>query len=237
VTIATRYRARDDSASLAAGPEHGEAWLSVSDTGVGMDDETKARIFEPFFTTKQEGMGTGIGLATVYAIVKQSGGSIHVDSAPGAGSQFHVFLPLIDQTPRVSGPRQAPAPIGGNEKILIVEDRAPLRLLTKRWLEADGYDVCEAVDGQDALAKFKEHGSSLDLLVTDVVMPVLSGRKLALAIREVAPDLPVIYMSGFDSEPYRDVSLATSDVFLQKPFTREELLTKVREVLDREAVR
>src|SRR5712691_11879200 len=207
--------------------------LAVTDTGVGMDEATKAKIFEPFFTTKEDGKGTGLGLATVYGIVKQSGGFIWVYSEPGNGTSFKIYLPRIDapvegvKTPgSVSVPR-------GTETVLLVEDAAAVRAVAKQVLERQGYTVLEAPDGDVALHVAHKHRGPIHLLLTDVVMPVLSGRPLAEQLARVRPDIKVLYASGYtDDSVVRHGILEAGTAYLQKPFTPDSLARKVREVLD-----
>ena len=218
--------------------------LTVADSGLGMDETTQAHLFEPFFTTKEVGKGTGLGLATVYGIVKQSGGYIWVYSEPGRGTTVKVYLP------RVAGGAEAmPAPEpqalrGGQETVLLVEDSAPVRALARRSLEAWGYTVVDAADGPAAVALATEHAGGIDLLVTDVVMPGMSGRELAELLGPARPSMKVLYTSGYtDDAMVRQGVLNAGVAFLQKPFVPETLARKVRAVLDgeggdgREAVR
>jgi PAS domain S-box-containing protein len=206
--------------------------LEVQDTGTGIDPALRSRIFEPFFSTK-EGSGTGLGLAMVYGIVRQAGGDILVDSEPGRGSLFRVFLPASEQTPPVktaeAGPAAAPA---GNETILLVEDEAQLRTLAERLLSMAGYRVLAAALPDEALALCRSHPGTIDLLLTDVVMPGMGGPSLARAARALRPGLRVLYMSGYtdDELMQRGVSLEAL-AFLPKPFTPAELQRKVRETL------
>jgi CheY-like chemotaxis protein len=208
--------------------------IAVADTGIGMDDATRARIFEPFFTTKEAGKGTGLGLATVYGIVKQSGGFIWVYSEPGRGSTFKVYLPRRDDAV-VSTPVIAtePASLNGTETVLVVEDAPPLRTMIRRALEGRGYTVLEAADGREALTVAAEHAGPLDLVLTDVVMPEVSGRQLAEALVRQRPDLRLLFMSGYTDDSVLRHGLIESDVaYLQKPFSLLVLARKVREVLD-----
>ncbi|PYO96181.1 MAG: hypothetical protein DMD61_14495 [Gemmatimonadetes bacterium] len=210
------------------------ACLVVTDTGVGMDEATQAHLFEPFFTTKEVGKGTGLGLATVYGIVKQSGGYIWVYSEPRRGTTVKVYLP------RVPGASEAPAPApparaarGGNETVLLVEDAAPVRALARRSLEACGYRVLDASDGPSALELSARHAAGIDLLVTDVVMPGMSGRELAERLAPQRPEMKVLYTSGYtDDAMVRQGVLNAGVAFLQKPFVPDMLARKVREVLD-----
>ena len=208
--------------------------LAVSDTGHGMDEATKARIFEPFFTTKGPGKGTGLGLATVYGIVKQSGGSIYVYSEPGLGSTFKIYLPLVkDEIPaRKSSPGTNP-PSRGKETILLVEDEVAVRAITRFALQSFGYTVLEARDGQEAIRLCEEQKPAIDLLVSDVVMPEMSGRQLTERLLTMVPRLKVLYVSGYtDDAIVRHGVLEPGAAFLQKPFTPKALANKVREVLD-----
>ncbi|MGQ0650448.1 MAG: response regulator [Gemmatimonadaceae bacterium] len=209
------------------------AVLTVSDTGVGMAPETQARIFEPFFTTKEFGKGTGLGLATVYGIVKQCGGLVRVQSEPSRGTTFKIYLPILADAadPVVVAPRVDS--IAGTETLLLVEDAAAVRSVMRRALERFGYTIVEAPDGQTALALAARYPSDVDLLITDAVRPVLSGRELAARLRDVRPDLRVIYMSGYaDDALLRRGDLEPWATYLQKPFTPEALARRVRELLD-----
>jgi two-component system cell cycle sensor histidine kinase/response regulator CckA len=208
--------------------------LAVSDTGSGMSPETRARVFEPFFTTKAEGKGTGLGLSTVYGIVKQSGGYIWVYSELGHGTTVKIYLPrenpAAEEADQHRGPREAPR---GSETVLLIEDEDTVRALARRVLERSGYAVIEARDGEEALMLAERDGDKLDLVVTDVVMPRMSGRVVAERLAEHRPGLPVLFMSGYtDDAVMRHGILASGAAFLQKPFTPHALALKVREVLD-----
>jgi PAS domain S-box-containing protein len=207
--------------------------LAVSDTGTGMDAATQARVFEPFFTTKPKGQGTGLGLATVYGIVKQSGGYIWVYSEPGRGTTFKVYLPRVDAPVESRPDPVIAASLRGSETILLVEDQDEVRNLVRRMLEARGYHVLVGASGDDALRVAARHGGSIDLLVTDVVMPGMSGRQAALLLVPAHPKMRVLYLSGYTDEAIvRHGMLEPGIAFLQKPFTTDTLARKVREVLD-----
>ncbi len=208
--------------------------VAVSDTGTGMDGATRARIFEPFFTTKEVGKGTGLGLSTVYGIVKQSGGYIWVYSEAGHGTTFKIYFPVIEED-LTAGTRDesSSALRGGSEVVLLVEDEDAVRVLTRRLLERDGYTVLEARDGRDALRVAAQYPQPIQIVVTDMVMPGLGGRQVFEALREIRPDLRVLYTSGYtDDEIVRRGLLDTEAAFLEKPFTATSLGAAVRAVLD-----
>jgi signal transduction histidine kinase/CheY-like chemotaxis protein len=207
--------------------------LSVADSGQGMSAETRAHIFEPFFTTKEVGRGTGLGLATVYGIVKQSGGFIWVESAVGKGTTFEIYLPRSEKratAPEESGrAKQVP---GGSESILVVEDETEVRELASEFLRAGGYTIVEAKDGAEALEMVTANQKELHLLLTDMVMPGMSGADLARILRKARPDLRVIYMTGYAEFSGKNGEMAEGAAgILQKPFSQITLLEKVREVL------
>jgi two-component system cell cycle sensor histidine kinase/response regulator CckA len=202
----------------------------VADTGAGMTPDVQERIFEPFFTTKGPGHGTGLGLSMVYGIVVQSGGHVFVASAPGAGSTFTIYLPAhaADAEPAAT-PMALPAVHGGAETVLLVEDEDLVRQLTREILRRNGYRVLEACDGVAALTLLREHGGPIDLLLTDVVMPGMSGPALAQRLIRQHPSLRVLYMSGYAEEAIeRQGSLPAGGDLLEKPFTADKLARRVR---------
>jgi PAS domain S-box-containing protein len=209
--------------------------LAVSDTGIGMDAATQARIFEPFFTTKTQGQGTGLGLATVYGIVKQSGGDIWVYSEPGRGTTFTIYLPrLPETTPLPEAQPNPPAEMpAGTETVLLVEDEEAVRALARQVLELNGYTVLAASNGAEALRLSEQHREPIHLLVTDVVMPHMSGHELAERLAAQHPEMKVLYMSGYTDQAIGPHGvLEPGSFFLQKSFTPSTLVQTVREVLD-----
>lgn len=208
--------------------------LTVSDDGAGMDGQTLAQIFEPFFTTKAPGDGTGMGLATVYGAVRQNGGFITVQSAPGRGATFEIYLPRFTGRIEPAAPRPPAQPPGhGDETILIVEDEASILRLTARLLRGRGYRVLEASGPDDALRLAAEHDGAIDLLLSDVIMPKMNGRDLAAAVMSRRPSIRYLFMSGYPSNVIAMRGVVEEGVhFLQKPFSHEQLANKVREVLD-----
>jgi two-component system, cell cycle sensor histidine kinase and response regulator CckA len=208
--------------------------LSVRDTGEGMTPDVKARAFEPFFTTRPLGQGTGLGLSTVYGIIKQSGGYIWVDSEAGAGTRVRIYLPRAEAPAEVREPRAStPRVRRGEETLLIVEDEVGVRELIQEWLQAHGYRVLSAGNGLDALDVCAAHTDAIDLVVADVVMPSMGGPALVQHLTPTRPDLKVIYMSGYTDDALGDRRMLDGGTpFLQKPFTLDTLVQKVREVLD-----
>jgi PAS domain S-box-containing protein len=209
--------------------------MAVSDTGVGMDQETQARIFDPFFTTKEKGKGTGLGLSTVYGIVKQSGGNIWVTSEPGRGTTFKVYLPRLESaSEEIDAATEDTVATGGSEKILLVEDDDVVRGLARRILEQAGYHVLEASGGEEAIRLFAAQSEPVDLLLTDVVMPETSGKEVADRLCKLLPGLKVVFMSGYTEEAIVHHGVLDSNVqFIQKPFTPTRLVRTVRRELDK----
>jgi PAS domain S-box-containing protein len=206
--------------------------LAVSDTGLGMDAETRAHVFEPFFTTKEPGRGTGMGLATVYGIVKQSGGLIYVYSEPGRGTTFQIYLPRADQLPADATSTVQPRVSAGTETILLVEDDGAVRDFARRALTGSGYTVLEAEDGGKALALVGRVRAGIDLLVTDVIMPGMNGRELAERLVAARPGLRVLFVSGFAQDYFGRSGVADELSYLPKPFSAAALVRTVRQVLD-----
>ena len=236
VTIETANVELDDAyarehVSVQPGPY---VMLAVSDTGCGMDAETQARIFEPFFTTKEPGKGTGLGLSTVYGIVKQSRGYIWVYSEVGRGTAFKIYLPRGEGAVETVEPGVAPAKtVRGSETILLAEDDHAVRALLRSTLQEHGYTVLEAHHGKHAIQVCEQHAGPIHLLVTDVVMPEMSGREVAEHLKPSRPNMKVLFMSGYtDKAIVHHGELDPGTAFLQKPFTPDALASKVREVLD-----
>ena len=208
--------------------------LAVSDTGHGMDARTRERIFDPFFTTKEKGKGTGLGLATVYGIVKQHSGSIWVYSEPGGGSAFKIYLPAVAGTAMDrSEPLTVSEDSEGTETVLLAEDSDMVRNLAMQILERQGYTVLSGANGAECLRLLVDHSGPLALLVTDVIMPDMNGRMLFERVSALCPGVKVLYMSGYtDNVIVKHGVLEEGIAFIQKPFTVQSLAAKVREVLD-----
>ena len=208
--------------------------LTIADTGHGMDEQTKSRIFEPFFSTKNQGKGTGLGLAIVYGIIEQSGGHIYVDSEPNWGTIFNIYLPEAEGTIKKTSPQLiTPSASQGTETILLVEDEAGVRQVTYRFLEKRGYTVLQASHAEEALQVCQQHEGEIDLLITDVMMPDITGPELAEQLVQLYPTLKVLYISGYADdilESYQ--SQHTKPIILDKPFSSDTLVNKVREVLE-----
>jgi CheY-like chemotaxis protein len=209
--------------------------LAVSDTGVGMDAATRERAFEPFFTTKEKGKGTGLGLSTVFGIVKQSQGQVRIESEPGRGTIFRVYLPrLASANAPLASPSSVPPPVSlqGSETILLVEDDGQLREAMVRILRQHGYTVLDAQNGGEALLICEQHAGPIQLLVSDALMPRMSGLQLAERLRQLRPGLPVLFVSGHDESA---AGLPPTAPWLEKPFTPEMLARRVRALLDQSA--
>jgi two-component system, cell cycle sensor histidine kinase and response regulator CckA len=236
LTLAARNVSLDagPAARLALAPGAYVA-LTVADSGCGMDEPTRARMFEPFFTTKERGRGTGLGLSTVYGVVKQSGGAIQVTSQPGQGAAFEIYLPRApgDAARAAAADRAAAPAVGGSETVLVVEDEETLLKVATRILSAAGYRVLAAAGGAEALQLVERDPGTIQLLLTDVVMPGMSGRVLAERLASIRPGIKVLYMSGYDDDALVHHGVLEEGVqLLGKPFSPAELARKVREVLD-----
>jgi len=224
----------DPAGSQKVGVKPGSyVMLAVSDTGAGMDQQTRSRLFEPFFTTKETGKGSGLGLSTVYGIVKQSDGQITVYSQPDCGTIFEIYLPRVTEAVPAAGQRRHVQP-RGSETILLVDDEEGVRKLVNAILQSHGYTVIEAASGPAALSAFEKNAHKIDLVLTDVVMPQMNGFELGEQLAQASPDVRILYMSGYRDNPIGGHDRG-SRPFLHKPFTPDTLLEKVREVLDARA--
>jgi CheY-like chemotaxis protein len=208
--------------------------IVVRDTGFGMDRETQTHAFEPFFTTKQPNEGTGLGLSVVYGVIRQSGGCIRLQSEPGAGTTFRIYLPRVTAAP---APAHEPVSLAerprGSETILLAEDDASVRKLVADTLESLGYRVLSAPDGQVAVSVARSYPGEIHVLLSDFVMPMVGGRELAAELKSITPDLKVVFMSGYAGHTVTEKDLELADVyFLQKPFSMDLLASTVRTVLD-----
>jgi CheY-like chemotaxis protein len=209
--------------------------VAVSDTGTGMDEETRARLFEPFFTTKPAGRGTGLGLATVYGIVKQSGGSIWVYSEPGRGTTFKIYLPVTTAVADAPPPPADTSALRGTETVLVIEDQVTVRDLIEKTLRRLGYTVIAASTGAQAVTAAAERRGPIDVILTDVILPDGSGRQAARQILAMIPTVRVLYMSGYtDDAIVHHGVLEQGLAFIQKPFTADEVVRKIRDVLSAE---
>lgn len=234
ITISTANISLDTNAALLytdASPGK-YVQLSISDTGQGMDEATRSRVFEPFFTTKQSEKGTGLGLATVYGIVRQSDGFITVYSEPGEGTVFKVYIPKSEQEEAVDPDDPKSGEIFGSETILVVEDEENVRSIIQRTLEIYGYTILEAASGTQGLELFRQQAEKIDMILTDVVMPEMSGRELVEKASEIKPGIRILYMSGYtDDAIVRHGILETGMSFINKPFQAIDLLQKIRSIL------
>ena len=206
--------------------------LTVRDSGCGMTQEVRAHLFEPFFTTKEKGKGTGLGLSTVYGIVRQCHGHIDVETAPGMGTEFRIYFPRLEAPSEAAAAESVPGAVRGSETILVVEDEYAVRVFTVRVLKGLGYQVLEAGNAGDALAICERHRERIDLIMTDLVMPQVSGTNLVEHVRHLRSDFRVLYTTGFAQDAISHHGLGGSEPILMKPYTRELLARKVREVLD-----
>jgi two-component system, cell cycle sensor histidine kinase and response regulator CckA len=234
-TLTKEYSSFRPEVAIKSGPY---AQLIVSDTGHGMDRSTLAHAFEPFYTTKDVGQGTGLGLSTVYGIIKQSDGYVWAYSEPGQGTTFKIYLPVEAAEVSIPVPEVVHERAASGEVILVVEDEETVRTMTGRLLQSEGYEVLEAADGREALVLASADANRIDLVLTDVAMPDLNGRDLADRLKQLRPGLPVLFMSGYtDDEMVRRGLIDPEHPFLSKPFTPEVLAAKIRTLLDRAAVR
>jgi signal transduction histidine kinase/CheY-like chemotaxis protein len=242
LVVATSNETVDESAALEE-PELSPGdyvCLTVTDSGIGMTDEVRARIFDPFFTTKERGSGTGLGLSTVYGIAAQAGGHVSVRSQVGEGTVFRVYLPVVTASARepVRGDGSSPldgqaSPLSGmGETVLVAEDEPGVREVVRRLLDRNGYEVLEAASGKEALSIMATTGRRIDVLLTDVVMPGLSGKELATLVKKASSDVKVVFMSGYTNDIIAKQGVLHADeILVQKPFSEDELLTKLREAL------
>jgi CheY-like chemotaxis protein len=233
ISTGTTHRLEEQAARPVGARPVESVVLTVADTGLGMDEETKRHIFEPFFTTKPRGFGTGLGLSIVYGIVQQSNGWVEVQSAPGAGTEFRIMLPVVVGA-ATSEVELSPKATPGHETILLVEDRDDVRLLTMAILEGLGYSVLVADSGAKALEISQRSQCEIDLLLTDVVMPGMTGAELAARLSELRPPIRVLFISGYsEAEGFEVGAVENGFHLLSKPFTPSALAAKVRNVLNR----
>jgi CheY-like chemotaxis protein len=236
VTIETASVTLDEERLGAEGltlPAGQYVMLAITDTGVGMDETTRVHAFEPFFTTKPKGKGTGLGLATVYGIIDQSGGGIAMQTAPGRGTSIRIYLPVTTASPVTERPQVAPLATEGHETLLLVEDNDAIREISARALRRRGYTVFEARNAEEAIEWSATGGRRAEILITDVVMPGLSGPNLAARLMQQNPELRVLYMSGYTDDATEIHGTFWGGVpLLQKPFTPAQLAERVRMALD-----
>jgi two-component system cell cycle sensor histidine kinase/response regulator CckA len=242
LVVATSNETVDESAALEE-PELSPGdyvCLTVTDSGMGVTDEVRARIFDPFFTTKERGSGTGLGLSTVYGIAAQAGGHVSVRSQVGEGTVFRVYLPVVTATAREPARGDGSSPLDGQasplsgmgETVLVAEDEPGVREVVRRLLDRNGYEVLEAASGKEALSIMATTGRRIDVLLTDVVMPGLSGKELATLVKKASSDVKVVFMSGYTNDIIAKQGVLHADeILVQKPFAEDELLTKLREAL------
>jgi len=242
LNIETRNTSLDEDAcrrTPGLAPGH-HAELIVSDDGIGMDAKTREHIFEPFFTTKEPGKGTGLGLATVFGIIRQHGGFVSVDSEPDNGTTFRIYLPVVKSAADLGQPQRKPGETtfrGGKETLLVADDHEGIREMVRTALEGCGYRVLLAVNGEEAIHMFEEHAREISLVLLDMVMPRIGGLEAARRMRQTYPELPVIFTTGYsvDNEELTRV-IETGVALLQKPFDPRKLARRVRELLDRSLV-
>jgi len=236
ITISTAQKYLDDAyVARHAGSRQGwHVQLQVEDSGAGMSEEVSDHIFEPFFTTKSVGQGTGMGLATVYGIVKQNNGSVYVYSEPGQGTVFKIYWPIMAEKATKGENKESAEPVvGGNETILLAEDSVGIRKIISRQLSQAGYTVIEAENGGDALEQAENHQGVIDLLFTDVIMPIMGGKELAEKIKDIYPDIPVLFGSGYtDDNLPEEVILSAESHFINKPYNIRDVMARVRSLLD-----
>jgi PAS domain S-box-containing protein len=234
ISTGLRKEGAKDNGREYPGVQVQHAFISVADTGTGMDEKTREKLFEPFFTTKEVGKGTGLGLSIAYGIIKQHGGYITAESVEGRGSAFRVYFPVVESRAATSVVLEPMLLQGGRETILVAEDDGEVRRLDRLLLEECGYTVIEAVDGEDAVEKFTAYADAIHLVILDVVMPRLNGREAFDAIRAIRPDVRVIFMSGYSAETISKKGvIAIGSDFVGKPIIPKVFTSKVREVLDR----
>jgi CheY-like chemotaxis protein len=216
------------------GKEGKYALISLTDTGIGIDKETREKIFEPFFTTKEVGKGTGLGLSMVYGIIKQHNGYINVYSEPGRGTTFRIYLPVIAAEAEEIKPEVIPPVITGTETLLLAEDETGVREFTENLLKEYGYKVISAVDGQDAINEFKAYKNRIHLVLLDVIMPNKNGKEVYDEIKQIRPDIKVLFMSGYPANIIQKHDIIEKGfAYIEKPASPTKLLRKIREVLDK----